>query len=113
MQHRGELLKAAVKESGVPITRIVKHLGRSRKWLYNQFEISHVPLDILLDVGRIIHHDFMPELKELNTKGVQRPYSLVDEEDSLKLEEEAKFWKNKYLDLLEEFNEYLKQNARK
>lgn len=113
MQHRGELLKTAIKESGVPITRIVKQLGRSRKWLYNQFETPQVPLDILIDVGKVIHHDFLSELKDIKSSKLQRPYSYVEEESSLRLEQEANFWKNKYLDLLEEFNRYLKNNSGK
>ena len=66
MQHRGEILEAAVRKSGIPLTRIVEKLGKSRKWIYNQFEISDVPLDILIDVGKVIHHDFSHEIDELN-----------------------------------------------
>lgn len=111
MQHRGEILEAAVRKSGIPLTRIVEKLGKSRKWIYNQFEISDVPLDILIDVGKVIHHDFSQEIDELNLTVLKKTLSAVDDANNTYEGNEVLFWKNKYLSLLEEFNEYLKKHS--
>ena len=76
--------------------------------MYLMFENNNVSLDIVLQVGKIIHYDFTEEIKEFN------PYqNAVDEPtaDYQKNESQAEYWKNKYLKLLEEYNELLKKKA--
>lgn len=105
MQHRGEIIKEAIYISGYPITELAKRLGKSRRWMYLMFENSNVSLDIVLQIGKIIHHDFTEEIKEFN------PYQNAINEpvaDYQKDESQAEYWKNKYLKLLEEYNEILK-----
>ena len=105
MQHRGEILKEAIYKSGIPITEIAKRMGKSRRWMYLMFENSTVSLDIVLQIGKIIHHDFSYSIKELTTslKVNESPTAYEKEEIS------ADYWKNKYLKLLEEYNVMLKQ----
>jgi predicted transcriptional regulator len=108
MQHRGEIIKKAIYKSGYPITELAKRLDKSRRWMYLMFENNNVSLDIVLQVGKIIHYDFTEEIKEFN------PYqNAVDEltTDYQKNESQAEYWKNKYLKLLEEYNELLKKKA--
>lgn len=105
MQHRGEIIKEAIHKTGYPITELAKRLGKSRRWMYIMFENSNVSLDIVLQIGKIIHYDFTEEIREFN------PYqNTVNESvsDYQKNESQAEFWKNKYLKLLEEYNEILK-----
>ena len=97
MQHRGEIIRKAVYNSGSTITEIAKSIGKSRKWMYLKFENNNVPLDLVLQIGKIIHHDFSGEIKELKNAVL-----LQNEESS------AEYWKNKYLKLLEEYTELLK-----
>ena len=70
--------------------------------MYLMFENSNVSLDIVLQIGKIIHYDFTDEIKEFN------PSQKVLEKSSLDFNEDAEYWKNKYLKLLEEYNELLK-----
>jgi plasmid maintenance system antidote protein VapI len=67
MQHRGEILKKAIYKSGIPFTELAKRLGRSRRWMYLIFDNSNVSLDLVLQIGKIIHHDFSDSIKELST----------------------------------------------
>ncbi|MFM2285350.1 MAG: hypothetical protein RLZZ543_847 [Bacteroidota bacterium] len=107
MQHRGELLEAAIRKSGIPITRIVNQLKHSRRWLYNQFSRPDVSIDVMLDIGKIIHHNFAQELLEL--KQDRRINGISKEDDGVGYgEQSAQFWKDKYMRLLEEYNELLK-----
>lgn len=98
MQHRGEIIKKAIYQSGYPITELAKRLSKSRRWVYLLFENNNVSLDLVLKIGSIIHYDFSNEINELKSN------SFVTEK-----EENTEYWKNKYLKLLEEYNELLKK----
>ncbi len=105
MQHRGEILKEAIYKSGISNTELAKRMGKSRRWMYLMFENSTVSLDLVLQIGKIIHHDFSDSIKALSTslKVNESPTAYEKEEIS------ADYWKDKYLKLLEEYNVLLKQ----
>lgn len=106
MQHRGEIIKIAVYKSGFSISELAKRLGKSRRWMYLMFENNTVSLDVVLQIGKLIHYDFSEEIKEFS------PSQNTSNELSTSFEKEesnAEFWKNKYLKLLEEYNELLKK----
>ena len=105
MQHRGEIIKAAVYRSGFPITELAKRLGKSRRWIYLMFENNSVSLDLVLQIGKIIHFDFAPEIKELGINQKTSDHSILKIENE---QESVEYWKNKYLKLLEEYNDLLK-----
>ena len=110
MQHRGEIVKKAIQLSGYSITKLSEKLGRSRRWMYQVFENSTVSLDLILEIGKIIHYDFSGDIKEL--KHLQnKPFTVVEPQGQYytKQEETAEYWKNKYLQLLEEHNALLKR----
>jgi CRISPR/Cas system-associated exonuclease Cas4 (RecB family) len=90
MQHRREILKEAIYKSGVPITELAKRMGKSRRWMYLMFYNSNVSLDLVLQIGKIIHHDFSDSIKEL-------PTSLKVNESPTAYEKEgisADYWKD-------------------
>ncbi len=99
MQHRGEIIKIAVYKSGFSITYLAKRLKKSRRWIYLIFERKDVSLDLILQIGIIIHYDFTEEINALKTISNNKN---VDNKNSI-------FWENKYLTLLETFNELLKE----
>jgi transcriptional regulator with XRE-family HTH domain len=101
MQHRGEIIKEAVYKSGFPITELAKRMGKSRRWVYLLFENPIVSIDTLLQIGTIIHYDFSEKIETL------KPHVLND--TSINYNKEETYWKNKYLKLLEEYNELLKK----
>ena len=103
MQHRGEILKEAVYKSGYPITELAKRMDKSRRWVYLLFENTTVSIDIMIQIGKIIHYDVS---EELNTPSAN--LFTVNEPPSLYISDEE-YWKNKYLNLLEEYNELLKK----
>jgi predicted transcriptional regulator len=106
MQHRGEIVKEAVYKSGYPITELAKRLGKSRRWMYLMFENNNVSLDIVLQIGKIIHYDFAHEIIEFNPSQAPLgdPFMDFKKEDS-----NAEYWKNKYLKLLEDYSALLKE----
>ena len=101
MQHRGEIIKEAVYKGGFPITELAKRMGKSRSWVYLLFDNPTVSIDTVLQIGAIIHYDFSDEIETI------KPHVLND--SALNYSKEEVYWKNKYLKLLEEYNELLKK----
>lgn len=113
MQHKGEILEKAVRDSGMPLTKLTLRLKKSRRWIYNAFENPNVSIDYILEIGKIIHHDFSDDIIELKkyrnmTVAMQLEDNSSDSESSNTIE----FWKNKYLNLLEKYNLLLEKNSK-
>ncbi|WP_289666012.1 hypothetical protein [Flavobacterium panacagri] len=108
MQHRGEIIKKAVYNSGIPISEVAKRLSKSRRWMYLLFENSNVSLDLVLEIGKIIHYDFKEEIKEFSPFNKAIAEATTDYQID---ESQAEYWKNKYLKLLEEYNLLLKNRS--
>ncbi len=105
MQHRGEIIRKAVYNSGYTITEIAKTIGKSRRWMYLMFENSNVSLDVVMKIGKIIRYDFSQEIREFSSFStkINNTFPSVENE-----EPSAEYWKNKYLKLLEDYSELLK-----
>ena len=106
MQHRGEIVELAVRQSGYSLTKLTQRLGKSRRWIYHAFENPILSIDLVLEISKIIHHDFSDEITELKrfnsvVKG-QNGNSYIENES-------VDYWKNKYLVLLEKYNTMLEK----
>tara|TARA_B110000459_G_scaffold201886_1_gene253620 strand:- start:75 stop:398 length:324 start_codon:yes stop_codon:yes gene_type:complete len=104
MQHKGQALEKAVRESGIPLTKITKRMNKSRRWIYNAFENPNLGIDYIIEIGEIIHYDFSDVLVELKKFRA----TAVDKSDATD-KEGSEYWKNKYLDLIEKYNEILER----
>ena len=94
-----------IRESGIPLTTIAKRMGKTRQWLYLLFENPNVSLDNMIEIGKIIYHDFSTNIPVLKTNGV----SEGKHEAFYDTKSEVQLWKDKYFTLLEEHNALLKQ----
>lgn len=106
MQHRGEIVEQAVRQSGYSLTKLTQRIGRSRRWIYHAFENPILSIEVILEIGKIIHHDFSDEIIELrryNSKTNETQGFTITENETVE------FWKNKYLNLLEKYNELLEK----
>ena len=108
MQHKGEIIRKSVIDSGYSITKLAEKLGKSRRTLYNIFENPDVTMDLILEIGRIINHDFAKEIKDLKKYSQGVPIAIESEPVY-----GADFWKDKYYRLLETYNDLLKELVRK
>lgn len=105
MQHKGEIVEKAVRESGYSITKLAARLGKSRRWVYDAFQNRNLSIDVILEIGKVIFYDFSNEILELKR-------FKVNAQDSAQFtyqvdENSVEYWKNKYLDLLEKYNRLL------
>jgi hypothetical protein len=106
MEHRGEIIERAVRNSGIKLTTIAKRLGKTRQWIYLIFENPNVPLDVVLTIGKIIYYDFSNEITSLqNTQKIEENVS----PEYKKLDEN--YWKEKYFALMEEHHALMKKIA--
>lgn len=84
-------------------------MGKSRRWVYQIFDSANVSIDYILEIGKVIHHDFSDDIKELKTYQIKTANQMFQETpqkfDSDK--KEAEYWKNKYLAVLEKYNDLL------
>ena len=103
MQHRGEIVKNAIHQSGYSITKLALKLGKSRRWMYQMFDNSSVSLDLVIQIGEIIHYDFTDEIRGFKKS------AFVESRDTnySTPENTVEFWKDKYLKLLEDYNALL------
>jgi len=99
MQHKGKILEKAVRESGMPLTKLSKKMAKSRRWMYNAFENENLSIDYILEIGKIIHHDFSEDLKDLKKFKEYAEHFGINSNS-----EDSEYWKNKYLNLLEKYN---------
>ena len=96
MIHRGEIVEQAIRNSGIPLTTIAKRMGKTRQWLYFVFDNPNVPLDIVIEIGKIIYYDFTQEIASLST------LPQVNDDQSTYQKLDANYWKEKYFQLMEE-----------
>jgi len=103
MQHKGEIVEKAVRQSGLPLTQLAKRMGKSRRWLYNAFDNPSLSIEHILRIGSIIHYNFANDIHDLQRfLNLEEP---ISEENNYAIRaESAEYWKNKYLTLLEKYN---------
>ena len=103
MQHKGEIVEKAVRQSGLPLSKVALRIGKSRRWLYNAFENPNLSIEQILRIGTIIHYDFSDDIMELQrVRSVEDP--ILPQNAYVVPNESAEYWKNKYLTLLEKYN---------
>ena len=105
MEHRGEIIEQAVRKSGISIATVAKKMGKSRRWLYLQFENPNVSIDIIIQLGKIIYYDFSEDIQLLKTS------SLVADSGESKIQMDVNYWKEKYYQIMEEYHILLKKMA--
>ena len=114
MKHRGEIIEKVVRESGIPISIIAKSLKKSRQFVYNIFGNPNVPVDIIVLIGKITHHDFSQEFKDLIV--APKKYKVVPSTETLNEDDQnndANHWRTKYLEVLEKYNQLLQEVVKK
>lgn len=108
-RHDGEILKGLIGKGGVPISRIAKQLGVDRSTIYRMFDKTDISIDFLLKIGKVINKDmsiFFPEV----IQAIQEPPVNYNSPKSYsELLDERRYWKDKYIDILEKYNSLLNE----
>ena len=108
--HRGKLIEKAVKDSGIPVTTVIKRVGWSRTSYYNHIDKKDLPLDIIAQYGKALGVDFsidIPEIKDIENFIHKPPLNI---EDAIL---QINYWKDKYYESLEKYNASIEERLRK
>ena len=114
-QHTGAIVERVVRRSGLSITELARRIHVNRRSVYNWFEQKTLKLDIIQKIGCVLGHDFSVEFPEYFDKGeLTQMKRLIDtpmEDSSPAQGENVYFWMNKYITLLEKYNELLRKQT--
>ena len=87
-------------------------MKKSRRWVYYIFEKPNVSLDVVLEIGKLLHYDFSTEMKGVSLYAVQNEEAkkFQDRRQFDSVDEEIEHWKEQYYTLLEKYNDLLERN---
>lgn len=108
--HVGNILEQVLRMERIGISELSRKLKVSRRTIYNWFEQENLSLQILLEVGNIIGHDFTAELPETLMKNHRHVINAPDASSVKNVDMDNNsvyFWMNKYITLLEKYNDLL------
>jgi len=111
--HTGAIVERVVRRSGVSITELARRTHVNRRSVYNWFNQKRLKLDIICKIGYVLGHDFSVEFPNLFPKDeFTQMKKLVETRDEVENAESVYFWMNKYIALLEKYNELLLKSAK-
>lgn len=106
--HHGRIIERTVRRNRMGISEIARKLCISRRTLYNWFDMNKLDVQTILKIGSVVGHDFSQEFPEEFAKIDQRRDEMfTDTGKSLLPEDAVYYWMDKYIKLLEKFNETL------
>jgi predicted transcriptional regulator len=109
--HQGKTIEQVIRRSGHSFSRVARLTKVSRRSVYNWLNQPQVNPQIIQKIGRVINHDFSVEFPELFSSEdfSEAPAQAGPAAASAmpNLEEEVSKWKNKYIEILERYNQLL------
>lgn len=109
----GQVLERVVRRDRMGISELSRKLNVSRRTIYNWFDQKSLNPEIIWKVGTVIGHDFSIELPETFAKNSNYIHEAFDAHTGDQTKGDANsvyFWMNKYIKLLEKYNEILSNN---
>jgi len=110
-KHYGEIIERTIRRNGYSISELARLMKVNRRSIYNWFNQPKFKPDIIFKIGCALKHDFSNEFPELfSTEEFQNAFSnhkLLNSELLFEEREKINYWKDKYINLLEEYNQIL------
>jgi lambda repressor-like predicted transcriptional regulator len=110
-KHYGEIIERTIRRNGYSISELSRLMKVNRRSIYNWFNQAKFKSEIIFKIGCALKHDFSNEFPELfSPADFQQAFSKSRSfsDDFLASElEKINYWKDKYISLLEEYNEIL------
>lgn len=114
--HTGKIVERAVRRNRVSISELARRMHVNRRSVYNWFNQESLRLEIICKIGYVLGHDFSEDLPEaFGDRGFEIMERLVDSVDDHEpaYPNSVHFWMNKYISLLEKYNELLANETQK
>lgn len=110
-KHYGQIVEYVVRKTGYSISDLARVTHVNRRSVYNWFASKHLKSAIIYRIGHVIKHDFSKEFPELFISAdfqtiFKTKQSFVSQVSGTVIDENETF-KNKYISLLEKYNELL------
>jgi predicted transcriptional regulator len=112
MQHRGQLLKKILRDSGKTIKGLAAYLHVSARTVSNYYDYADLSWNVMEKAGKFLGHDFTEEIPYpgmMMVKEKEAQYNSMTEKLKECENERNELYK-KYINKLEEFNTYMKMN---
>lgn len=113
-QHQGEIIEKLIRRNGVSISELARRMRVNRRSVYNWFNQSSLKLDAIIKIGNIVGCDIPKEFPNAFTPDdftmlegmkIYNPKPLPESGNN------AQFWIDKYVTLLEEYNQLLMRQS--
>jgi predicted RNase H-like HicB family nuclease len=108
--NRGQILATVVEATGLNKEDIANKAGYSRSAYYKHIENPTLDYHIMIAYGKAIRYDFTEEFPDMPKYIMEEPENNFNKpatlEDALQLVER---WKDKYLELLEKYNQIIEE----
>jgi predicted transcriptional regulator len=110
-KHHGHLVEKVIRGNGYSISALASVLKVNRRSIYNWFKQTYLKQEIIYRIGIALGHDFHQEFPELFDPN---EFLLTDKNKDTNQrtsneQADATYWKEKYLNLLEKYNEALNE----
>jgi len=109
-KHFGEIIEKVIRRNGYNISEVAKLMDVNRRSIYNWFAQPKLKAETIFKIGCVLRHDFSKEFPELfSSEEFERAFEEKKQHAATSTVEHEKvnFWKDKYIQLLEEYNEIL------
>ncbi|WP_454803553.1 hypothetical protein [Mucilaginibacter phyllosphaerae] len=103
-KHYGQIVEYTLRKKGFNISTLAKLVNVNRRTIYNWFDQRRLKTNIILQIGLATELDFSVQFPELFTPNQFELNHISSTEDETLSES---IYKNKYLVLLEKYNEIL------
>ncbi len=107
--HRGQVLKNAVEVTGLNKEVVAEKAGYTRSSYYKHIQEPNLAYHILTAYGKAIKHDFTIELHDMPKYMLEEPTTDYDKTMSPEAIRQIVYWKDKYLELLEKYNQLIEE----
>nr|WP_197718704.1 helix-turn-helix transcriptional regulator [Pedobacter schmidteae] len=111
--NKGDVIERIVRTK-IGISELSRILNVSRTSIYNWFEHGHLTLETICKIGQAIDHDFANEFPEEFAKASNHTSEVFSSKETKKetCESSIHYWMNKYIALLEKYNQLLTEIAK-
>jgi len=107
MQHRGEILAKIFKDNGLKVTPIARKMGIDRGTIYRHFDDDNLSVDYILRYGKATKVDMKKYYPDLINIAIDEEVEFLEKPSYEELEISLSQCKDKYIDLLERYNNLL------
>ncbi len=112
--NKGDVIERIVRTK-IGISELSRILHVSRTCIYNWFQNGHLNFETICKIGQAINHDFSNEFPEEFANSRNQSFTELTSDNRVKgenYEKSVNYWMNKYILLLERYNDLLTEITR-